>query len=64
MTKFAKLGSSSNANRNPYSKFLFEGTPACQEVFNRIEESRKLKTLELMSPEKWEEFCAKRKANA
>ena len=34
----SKLGSSSNANKDPYVKFGFKGTEECQKSFKKMEE--------------------------
>ena len=61
MMKIAKLGASSNSNKNPYSKFGFKGTEETQKALAEIKEVREKKTLELMSPQEWQRFCALRK---
>ena len=64
MMKTAKLGSSSNANKNPYSKFGFEGTDATQKTFAKIKAAQDRATLDLMSPEAWSLFCLLRRTAA
>ena len=59
--KTAKLGSSSNANKNPFSKFKFKGASSPKETFAEIKRIQESKTLELMPPEEWERFCVFRK---
>jgi len=61
--KTAKLGSSSNANKDHYAKFNFKGGKDCRERLNEISGSRNLvtKTIALMSDIEWKEFCKNRR---